>query len=275
MLQNSGIQLLVVGLLILRQASGDLASDECDSMDTFSGDAMMQLRHHTVASSMTVQNPDHLLRKVFTGRQEATAQCDAGYYATSGGCHTEGRGYSFHISMPVGDPPTGWKCAGDSESIFAVVLCTRQFRTTLVTATSEDWAEAQCPDGYHTTGAGCNGAKPPAAISVDKNIARCGGHGGQTTAYAVCTNATMQMMTSGGGDGGDWETPACPWGWELVGGGCTAFRGTSNQLKFQTSMPAPSRYSWGSEKWMCGGHGSGKQVIAICFRNLRHPWQRL
>jgi len=274
---------MVVGLLILLQTSDVLASEECDSMDTFS-DSMMQHSHHTVASLITSslsqkegpQDSDFPLnRREFKGRQAATATCLSGYLATSGGCHTEGRGHSFHISMPVGDPPIGWTCVGDSESIFAVVLCTRQFSTTLVTATSENWAEAQCPDGYHTTGAGCHAEQPPQAINMDKNIARCGGHGGQTTAYAVCTNATMQMMTSGGGDGGDWETPACPWGWELVGGGCTAFRGTSNQLKFQTSMPAPSRYSWGSEKWMCGGHGSGKQVIAICFRNLRHPWQRL
>jgi len=269
MLQNSGIQLLVVGLLVLGQASGALASDECDSMDTLSGDAgdsMLQRRHRTVASSLTVQNPDHILRKVFTGRQEATVQCDAGYYATSGGCRTEGRGHSFHTSMPVGDPPTGWKCAGNTESIHAVVLCTRQFRTTVVSATSEDWVQAQCPDGYYTTGAGCQGEKPPQAINLDKSIARCGGHGGQRTAYAVCTNSSMQTMTSGGGDGGDWETPTCPADWTLVGGGCRAYRGTSTQMKFETSMPSET-----GQKWICGGHGGGKQVIAICIKDFVTP----
>jgi len=131
----------------------------------------------------------------------------------------------------------------------------------IVRADGGDWVEAQCPTGKKVIGGGCDAKKSPHTMEYNGPNGdrkwKCGGHGGDKTAWAICL-ATDDVSIKEE-NGGDWKTVKCDGGKKVIGGGCQA---KNNPHRFERNAPQ------GDDGWKCGGHGGNKRVWAICSSTI-------
>jgi len=241
------------------------AQDDCVVESTVVS-SMLQVRGHDgeriSEEVLDDTSSDPIIMVSKHGDADVTVTCPAGYWVTSGGCNALEDGHDFYHSYPVGE--TEWRCTTKSGDIKATAFCTNMFKTRMVESREYDWAYAWCPTGYRVMGGGCSTNRgghwqeaTPVTPSDGTQGYLCGGHGSWKNVVAICTDSSQPMKIHGGGIGGDWETPKCDdSGWVTVGGGCKATNGVHY---FQASEPA-------TNGWLCGGHGTAKQVKAVCMK---------
>jgi hypothetical protein len=195
--------------------------------------------------------------KRMSGPDWTTVECDAGQWLVGGGCDAAGSPWTYEYSGP--DGPTKWKCGGHGTPKHVWIMCSAVIKPEIVQVSGGDWTTVTCPAGKTIISGGCQAAGHPWIKQYDGPMDghndkwQCGGQGGPKKVWAICSAQLDATIVRN--HGGDWVTSTCPGGMKIIGGGCDAHTGPH---KYQRSSPD------GENKWICGGHGGGKTVWAMC-----------